>query len=650
LCLVPLLHHLLAKSLRTADDETQRRARLLVIVTLVLLFANNVFLVTFLIIGRMATVPSVVAITVGLVCALVVVRRSGNLLLATNIVCGTFVIGLFPASFRAGGLFSPSLWMFNIIAAMLGFLLGNRRTGLAWTSVHLGSLALHVALYIAGVRLRMPPSNASAVMVVAGIVLSTVVLIGIALSYELTRERAFASIRDKTKHARLILDTIGDGYVLAAIDGTLTNERSRSVEAVFGVPSPGTRVWDYLEGSSEERALFHDAWLELVDGVVSADIALEQLPTRRQRAGRTYSIAYHLVLKEHDEIENVVLVVSDVTAQIVANEAQEARLEQAEIFQRVIKDPSEFTAFLKDAREIVAYLGSSSGPGFARALHTLKGNAALLGAKRLAAACHAMEDDFRDGIEPSAVALAKLSASLEAVAALFEPFVRDRPLGFTVSAEDIAAIDDLTAGSDAHEKIHAMIARWRGSSVERGLSRLAEKARYLAQRLDKNNVEIRVEASGLDVPEGALDSLWAPMAHLVRNALDHGVEPDDRRLAEGKRPAATIILSATVSEGEIVVAVSDDGGGVDWDAVRIKAAAQGLPADSQADLERALLADGFSTRSEATMSSGRGVGMGAVLEAAARLNGRVFVRSERGVGATIGVRLPRPGALHCAAA
>lgn len=639
-CFVRFFNPFLAQSLRAADDETQRRARLLVIITMVLSLANTAFLVVFIVIGRRAAMPSTVVIGLALMGALAVVRYRGDLLLATNIVCGTFVIGLFPVSFTAGGLFSPTLWTFNIIAAMLGFLLGNRRIGLLWTSVHLTALSLHVALYSAGVRLRMPPTNARPGMVVAGIVLSTIVLVGIALTYELTRERALAAIRDKTKHARLILDTIGDGYLLANVDGTLTGERSKAVEAVFGTPAPLTRVWDYLQGSDADRALFRDAWDELMDRVLSPDIALEQMPARKQRDGRTYSIAYHLVLKQDDAIESVVLVVNDITAQLQAEEAQAARLEQAEIFQRIVSDPSEFTAFLKEARALLTYLRSASGAGFARALHTLKGNASLLGATRLATACHAMEDGLHDGAEPTADARAELEEILESVAQLFEPFVREPKAGIQISSEDLAAIHDATRGSSCHEQIVAMTGRWKGSSLERGLSRLAAKARYLAQRLEKGDVEIRVEASAVDVPEGALDAIWGPLAHLVRNALDHGVEPTDRRLAQGKTAGATIVLSGSVGNDEIVLAVSDDGSGIDWDAVRARATSAGLPAASQSDLEQAIFSDGFSTRSEASMESGRGVGMGAVVEAASTLGGRVFVRSERGVGSTIGVRLP----------
>jgi two-component system chemotaxis sensor kinase CheA len=114
----------------------------------------------------------------------------------------------------------------------------------------------------------------------------------------------------------------------------------------------------------------------------------------------------------------------------------------------------------------------------------------------------------------------------------------------------------------------------------------------------------------------------------VRNALDHGIEPADQRRAAGKPEAGRIALRAHVVDGLVTIEIADDGRGIDWDGVRVKARAADLPADTHEDLVRALFTDGVSTASTVSETSGRGVGLAAVLAAVIEAHGRVEVHSE----------------------
>jgi chemotaxis protein histidine kinase CheA len=114
----------------------------------------------------------------------------------------------------------------------------------------------------------------------------------------------------------------------------------------------------------------------------------------------------------------------------------------------------------------------------------------------------------------------------------------------------------------------------------------------------------------------------------VRNALDHGIEPADERRAAGKPEAGHIELAARIDDGTITIEVADDGRGVDWDRVRAKALAARLPAETRDELVRALFSDGVSTKDAVTETSGRGVGLAAVLAAVTDAHGRVEVHSE----------------------
>jgi two-component system chemotaxis sensor kinase CheA len=154
------------------------------------------------------------------------------------------------------------------------------------------------------------------------------------------------------------------------------------------------------------------------------------------------------------------------------------------------------------------------------------------------------------------------------------------------------------------------------------------------------------EGEGTEADRVIVEGLFEPLLHVLRNALDHGIEADEVRLAAGKPPSATIRVAAERLGDSVVVEVEDDGGGIDLVRVREVAARRGLVAPevlermSDQDVADLIFAPGFSTAGEVTHLSGRGVGMDAVRAAIGRLGGRVEVDTLRGRGATVRFVLP----------
>ncbi len=175
--------------------------------------------------------------------------------------------------------------------------------------------------------------------------------------------------------------------------------------------------------------------------------------------------------------------------------------------------------------------------------------------------------------------------------------------------------------------------------------RLPRLVREIAASLDRE-VDLAVAGETIEVDKAIADGLFEPLLHLVRNAIDHGIEPSARRLAAGKPRRGTIRLEASRAGERIVIALSDDGAGIDADRVRAVAVARGLlPADRaealDADAAAALIfAPGFSTAATVSGVSGRGVGMDAVRAAIERLGGRVGVTSIPGQGTSVRLTLP----------
>lgn len=169
--------------------------------------------------------------------------------------------------------------------------------------------------------------------------------------------------------------------------------------------------------------------------------------------------------------------------------------------------------------------------------------------------------------------------------------------------------------------------------------------REMSENLGKP-VGLRLEGQETEADKAIVEMLFEPLLHVVRNAVDHGVESPARRAERGKPREATIEMRATRQGDHVVIEVSDDGGGIDAQRVREVAALRGLATrkalDDMPDAEAVdlVFAPGFSTAAEVTALSGRGVGMDAVRTAVERMGGRVTLSSREGEGTTVRFMLP----------
>ncbi|MDO9542771.1 MAG: hybrid sensor histidine kinase/response regulator [Kiritimatiellia bacterium] len=169
--------------------------------------------------------------------------------------------------------------------------------------------------------------------------------------------------------------------------------------------------------------------------------------------------------------------------------------------------------------------------------------------------------------------------------------------------------------------------------------------RDLARRLEKN---VRFELAGQDtkVDREILDKLEAPLAHLLRNAVDHGIENPEQRAGNGKQKEGLITLKAYHQAGRLHITVSDDGAGIDLERIRQKIIAKDLNSKevterlSEQEILNFLFLPGFSTSSEVTEISGRGVGLDIVLNLAQELGGSVRVENRRPNGTVFHLQLP----------
>jgi len=173
-------------------------------------------------------------------------------------------------------------------------------------------------------------------------------------------------------------------------------------------------------------------------------------------------------------------------------------------------------------------------------------------------------------------------------------------------------------------------------------SRFPRVVRDVSQKLGKQ-VELKTIGEGTELDKGLIERISDPLTHLIRNSLDHGIEPPEQRAAAGKQPVGTITLKAYHQSGNIVIEVGDDGAGLNRARILAKARERGLPAaDGMSDQEvwALIFEAGFSTAEVITEVSGRGVGMDVVKRNITAMGGRVDIDSMTGVGTRMTVRLP----------
>lgn len=209
---------------------------------------------------------------------------------------------------------------------------------------------------------------------------------------------------------------------------------------------------------------------------------------------------------------------------------------------------------------------------------------------------------------------------------------------------DITGLRDLIAEKERMQlEIQRCIQRTRMVDVASVVPRLQRTVRQAARVLGRS-VALKVQGEHTMVDTELLDRIIDPLMHVLRNAVDHGIEPAEVRLAQGKQPEGQITLSFKSEGNNVAVCCEDDGAGLDLAAIRQRALAVGLIQPgavlSEAEVMRLILVPGFSTRTQATQISGRGIGMDVVQRAVLDLRGTLEMGASPGQGSRFDMHFP----------
>ncbi|HSR97806.1 MAG TPA: ATP-binding protein [Kofleriaceae bacterium] len=459
-------------------------------------------------------------------------------------------------------------------------------------------------------------------------------------SLEATVAARTAALVTRDRAMQRVLDSMHEGLATISLDGTVRPERSHAFTAWFG--DPGDRpLWHVLFPDDADRAASYACGFEqLVEDIFPFEVAVDQLPSRFERGAKSFEIELRPV-HENGKLDAVLLVVRDITEELAAHRAEHAAREDQKLIANLLRDRRGFKRSIEELEHLITTArGTADRIVRARALHTLKGNAAVLGFGALAQLAHATEDELeRDG-EIADASFSALDHGLKDSLRRIQELVSDARDRIDIDAGDYGRLVDQLQRRAAYDEILMLVESWQLEPVENLLDELASHARRLADQMGKR-VNVVVEGNGIRVRDDGLRTFFASLVHAVRNAVDHGIEPPEVRTAHGKSEAGVLQLRAAISDdGGLVVTVTDDGAGVDIERVRERARALGLPHVTSGEALEALFADGLTTRDSVTELSGRGVGTSTVRASCRELGGDAYMTTEWHRGSELRCVLP----------
>jgi signal transduction histidine kinase len=449
-------------------------------------------------------------------------------------------------------------------------------------------------------------------------------------------------LSSRSADMRLLLDNVEQGFFTIDRSGAMSPEHSAILAAWFGPIQPSQTIHHYFQAHDGRFAAdLALAWEQLVDDVIPIELALEQMPKHLVCAGRRYRFSYTPI--GVGRADRFLVVVSDETRAIDHERLQQEKKETLALFEHMLTDRHGFIAFMDEASEIVSRIvaGRVDDPvAFARDLHTLKGNAALFGLASVAELCHAIESYMaEERALPGALQVADLNERWSRLSEQVDRLLENGRQTIEASPEQYAALESAVRDGVPHDELLRMLHELTLDPVGKKLHYFAEQAARIGQRLNKE-ISIGVSHDGLRLDARRWSKVWQAFVHAVRNAIDHGIESPDERIASGKPRAGRIELRGMRDDAGVVIEIEDDGRGVRWDEVRDRMVALGRSASTRQDLVAALFTDGVSTAREITETSGRGVGMGALRAAVRAMGGDVEIESKPGRGTLLRMRFP----------
>jgi two-component system chemotaxis sensor kinase CheA len=479
-------------------------------------------------------------------------------------------------------------------------------------------------------------------------------------------------VGQKDANIRSLLSGMTDAIFFFGQDGKLSKERSRATDDTFPGFEACSTIDQFLQIYADQDrvetmstvTMLWDTSIQLDFKDLAALLPQSTLISKGTPEERHVTFRYREQRDQKGKLEKIVVIARDITAEMRAKRRSEALSERVERIGMVVADSNAYQGFLGEAGRLFKALSDDLAnlkridlAVLKRNLHSLKGGLALFEFKACAHEVHRMEDLLAE--EPLEVCGPKLAQQLPGIEKKFRELNDDiskvmgleRERGMLLVARD--KIHRLRSSAEA--KDYRTLAETLQLLDHRPLGQLMEKYRKyvstLSERLGDRGAELKVDSRSCEVTAEEVGRLDTVLGHLLRNALDHGIETRDDRKAAGKNQDGIItVLAERISGGALKLKIDDDGSGIDTARLAAKALSKGLWNEAKAKNAdesqkiNLIFAEDLSTKDAITETSGRGVGMGAVKSDLEAMGGSITVATKKGRGTTFTIQVPSASA------
>lgn len=451
---------------------------------------------------------------------------------------------------------------------------------------------------------------------------------------------------------KALMDSLGQGFFIFNQQGQVLDIATKACLDTIEIDPRGKSIFEALRLNPKQSESF-EKWMQTV---FSEMLPFEDLaplgPDRYEhQQGHFVELKYH-ALREDDQIQGVVVVATDITDLVKAQEEARQERAYAQLVLKLTQNKKQFAMFYQEAKELIHGLKNISQQKnisleeLLRFLHTLKGGAASFSLVKLASACHEAESYLAENSIMEQSDNPGFVQMIEHIEKEFNSFNQqfDEFLSFDeqnpqhrhlLFAQRFLKDEPLILEQFYFEFVFEPLSK----SLE-GLNQIWLEA---AVELEKKVQPIVFEQLDFMIWSAPYQSLFSTLIHVVRNAVDHGIESPEIRVQQGKSEYGYLSIKLEPKNHGFRLIFQDDGAGIDPQKIRNKLQSKGLILEqsiTDATVIQHIFDPQFSTQEQVTQFSGRGVGMDAVKAATLALGGQVWVESVKGQGLTIIFELP----------
>lgn len=469
-------------------------------------------------------------------------------------------------------------------------------------------------------------------------------------------------VNAKTESIQNLLDNTGQGFLTFDKSFEIQPEFSQECRRIFGDQFiAGRKVTEFLFEVEEERNNFIE-WMEnAFEGTIDFDVIKSLSPAEVKVNRSTFSIEYNLLSNALGN-QFVMLILTDITTQLKLERKILKEQSFAKMLLRILESPDQFVALVKDADKVLTNCENLSSGSFTeeefdesfRRIHTVKGNAGFFELHEIVSSLHNIESLLQESgsknidFEELKALVAKYVKALNSLKDIVQTTLKEAINldGRQVKIPEVEFVDLLKLIRDKEEKLYLKLSTYIQRPFRELFAPFLPMVDQIAKKQGKELHPIEIEGGDFLTDTSDYQEVIRTFVHLFRNAVDHGIEDYEVREEIGKDPAGRIAINISRKEDNINIEISDDGQGIDPEKIQRSVQEKGLALPKKvADMTRedwydCLFIPGFSSASQVSEISGRGVGLDAVKHAIESRKGTIKVASETGNGSTFHVSIP----------